>query len=65
MERNTDWVLGWLILISRHVYSASTSPGKVIKINLSDFSRVGAVEFQMGQNEPVSAVVSGNHAYFG
>jgi hypothetical protein len=37
----------------------------VVKMDLTSFTRVGAVTLSTGENNLTSAVASGNYAYFG
>ena len=47
-------------------FGTETAPGRVVKIRLSDFARVGALPLDTGEDEPVSAVIApdGQYAYF-
>jgi len=47
------------------IYRTYTSPGIVVKVDLTTFTRVGAVTLNTGEENLASAVVSGNYAYFG
>jgi len=47
------------------IYRTDTSPGIVVKVDLTTFTRVGAVTLNTGESRLYSAVVSGNYAYFG
>src|SRR3989337_1515546 len=42
-----------------------TSPGKVIKINLTDFSRVANVTFASGENNAHAMAIWENYLYIG
>lgn len=42
-----------------------TVPGIVVKINLTNFTRVNRLILDTGENNLVSSVVSGSFAYFG
>jgi len=47
-------------------FGTSTAPGRVQRIRLSDFTRVGALVLNSGEDELSSAVIDpGNYAYFG
>jgi len=48
-------------------FGTNTSPGKVIKVDLSNFIRVGSVTLNAGEDYLVSAVIDTNngYAYFG
>jgi hypothetical protein len=37
----------------------------VVKVNLTDFSRVDSLALENGEDELVTSVVSGEYAYFG
>ncbi|TFJ82445.1 hypothetical protein NSK_006271 [Nannochloropsis salina CCMP1776] len=45
--------------------STATLPGIVVKVNLTDFSRVDSLALENGEDELVTSVVSGEYAYFG
>jgi len=47
------------------IYRTDTFPGIVVKVDLTTFTRVGAVTLNTGETYFPSAVVSGNYAYFG
>jgi len=47
------------------IYRTGSSPGIVVKVDLTTFTRVGAVTLNAGAARLYSAVVSGNYAYFG
>jgi len=47
------------------MYRTFTSPGIAVKVDLTTFTRVGAVTLNTGEDGLISAVVSGNYAYFG
>ncbi len=44
-----------------------TYPGRIVKVRLSDFTRVGALDFAPGENELYAAVIdpAAGYAYFG
>jgi len=46
-------------------YRAETTPGSVLKLNLSDFSNKNVLTFDAGEDKAISSVVSGTYAYFG
>ena len=48
-----------------HTYRTNTNPGIVVKMDLTTFTRVGAVRLSPGEDQLLSAVASGNYAYFG
>jgi len=41
------------------------SPGIVVKVDLTTFTRVGALTLNPGEERLASAVAIGNYAYFG
>jgi hypothetical protein len=46
-------------------FGTETSPGQVVKVNLSDMTQVGRLELATGENILVSSVRSGDFGYFG
>jgi tRNA A37 threonylcarbamoyladenosine modification protein TsaB len=48
-------------------FGTYTQPCQIIKVRLSDFTRVGSLQFPVGENECSSAVIdsANNYAYFG
>jgi hypothetical protein len=44
---------------------AQTTPGSVLKLNLSDFSDRSVLTFDAGEDKAISSIVSGTYAYFG
>lgn len=45
-------------------FGTRTSPGKIVRIRLSDFTRVDAITLTSGENDLYTASQSGNYAYF-
>ncbi len=46
-------------------FGTFTDPGRVVKVRLSDMTRVDAVTLNNGEGEVVSAVTDGTFGYFG
>jgi len=69
LQSGEDWLYSAVIDPSgQYAYFGTyTSPGMVVKVNLSSFTRVSAITLNSGENWPWSAVIdpSGQYAYFG
>lgn len=58
--------LGAAISDGTHAYFGTTSsPGRVIKVDLASGARVGALTLDAGEDTILSAVTDGTHGYFG
>lgn len=64
---NVVWGIQWMVTKGNDLYGAcfDSDPGRIVKVNLTTFTKVSALDLDIGESDLFGAAISGNFLYVG